>query len=974
MRLAAQNEINAAIEGVGQRTVRVSIVRREKRDNSEQDAREDVLCILDTNDVAGLEVVSPEDTAQHETLIVPLADDQANTEEDQGVVMEQLILPGNAIGGGASHMGNPSTQMVAVVVPFDAVPGQDLVLELGGRQVIVSLPMAAEPGQRIQVPVPLPDPGPSTTAIHGGTAVVPTTLLQQSFAVAWKNFHLTFNCRCEPGLKGCCNVKCCELMCYFFLFAIMAMLALFNTLIQDEDGSNVDQSTTDAIHRASLATYCANGVQDLTFSGGTHTWGGQGVQHVIDGTGPIKERYIPATYDAYGYGYGHAYDPYIDPMTGRPYESESVHVCDVDGVSHMLVNFGQDYESSNNVWTSCDESDAGSSCWASVLRNRAQQPQGKTSDIPQGDGNYYSGAETDCGVDGQLRVSDGKCTSDIDSRVISTVGYRHGSGLPCRRLQEIWISDDPTEGSTPASQLKLFPSAGMTFKQVSELTSTYNHVDSIWMEFRSVPDGEINSRVLTAQSEIRSASSNIDEECGYSGYGGYNSYDAALLFDGADFNANKQTAAEYFYARFPAFALELEQSIVAQSAISLHYTARIWSQDETSANSYNVYNFARVYARDNDQSWSCQAIPSDACGAGGILSRSINLDLQLQGIISAVSNVLIRTAIGDGVSLQTKMVPMPPVTFNVQAEQQMARDGMNNGALIGWTIMFPLITMLLTPSLCSMMASEHEDGLLEIIKLEGGRINAYFLGSGGFIFCYSVAFTTTFVITLVGSGASDGDNSVHIPALEVIVLTISGAVAQTGFVLFVGFCGYGVINKARNAALFAVMIVLLSVMVSWFLMMFYGDAMRSRNGYDELAPGLDAAGAPWLLLFLSPPLAYAQASGMMLWYGGSGAFSRCVLWLWLDGIFYGGVAVAYSQGLLTPKQVVLKAKRSRAIDPDIVSTGGGVSSLFQGDDDVEAERERVVQGNSSDVTGAAIVIRNLVKSYDSVSHGRKVSK
>jgi ABC-type multidrug transport system ATPase subunit len=452
--------------------------------------------------------------------------------------------------------------------------------------------------------------------------------------------------------------------------------------------------------------------------------------------------------------------------------------------------------------------------------------------------------------------------------------------------------------------------------------------------------------------------------------------------------ASRQAAAEYIYGQFPALSLELDQSRVYETEIKLHYKARIWSHEEDAPRSWDSYMYAHVYYSGDRYSstrynnyyhpqGTCNELPSQRCGAAAA-TYQVNMELQVQGIISAVSNALIRTAIGKDVSLQVRMVPMPPVNFNLQSEQnEVARRGRNNGSLMLWIIMFPLITMLLIPSLCSMIASEKESGLLETIKLEGGRIQSYFIGTAGFCFSYSVAFSTTFIIMLVGSGATGSGSEVYVPAGSAVALIISGSVAQAGYVLFVGLCGYVFISKSRNAALLGIMMVLMSVMVSWFMVVSYGQT-EAFEGHNALEAGL-ISGAPWVLLFLSPPLAYSQACSMMLWYNGAQDFWRCIAWLWIDGIVYSAAAVAYTQTQKGALKGFLRSPWNKTSgesdsDLDVVSTGGGVSTLFQGDDDVEKERTRVVAGNSSEVAAAAIVMRNLVKSYESVSHGRRVSK
>ena len=411
------------------------------------------------------------------------------------------------------------------------------------------------------------------------------------------------------------------------------------------------------------------------------------------------------------------------------------------------------------------------------------------------------------------------------------------SGLPCRKLQSIWMSE-PGQGSAAASQLNLFPRPGMTWKQASTLEGRAadgrNLYDDIFLEFVTIPDGEINAHVLNAQSEIRQHSSDNTQSCPdsssdevssawlFSNFSNSDDYEARALAA----KDSERAAAKYIYGRLPAFALELEHNLVSEAEIVLHYTARIWSQEADV--SRRSYSYAHVFyevaygggyvMRDGSMPHGCAQIPSEECGPNsGIYSANpVNIDLQVQGIISAVSNALLRTAVATkGVSLQVRMVPMPPVSFNPEPDPQadVASRGQHNDSLMLWIIMFPIITMLLVPSLCSMLASEKENGMLETIQLEGGRVDSYFIGTAGFCFCYSAAFNALFVITLVATGAAASGSGVHVPAWESIVLIVSGAVALTGFVLFIGFCGYGVISKARNAALYGIMVVLMSVMV-----------------------------------------------------------------------------------------------------------------------------------------------------------------
>eukprot|EP01043_Picozoa_sp_COSAG02_P022369 COSAG02_NODE_1161_length_14173_cov_8.154469_7_plen_990_part_00 len=830
MRLhAAQNDLNAAVEGLGNDVTRISIVQRQKNQSVEQSTDDEVLVILDgleTSDVAGLEVILPEETEEHETVIVPLGDsDETNAAESATIVMEQLILPAETtFGGDGPRADQSAVQMVDVVVPLDAEPGMEISLTIGARDVRIPLPMAAEPGSRIQVAVPLPQA--EADGRHSAAEIDPTTIWQQAFAVAWKNFHLTLTCRREPGLRGCFNLKCCELTCYLIIFGIMSSLALLNTFVAEEEDS-WDPDLANDIDIAATATYCPNGVQSAMMQ---DTYDSEYTTFTGLSAGPIGAARVSYDRNHYGRYDGTGvpacfenddcdYDDYggsVLQRCGAPRQT-CANTCDLAAIASMLSSYSHRHRDSGNVmWTSCDESAQDSSCWVSIIRDRAQHPRGRSSLVQDQDGYYSQGSiSPNCGAH-EVRVADGECTSDLGVR---NDHYPHewASGLPCRKLQSIWVSSSDGHG-TPSSQLNLFPRSGMNWKQASTLeghaADGRNKYDDIFIQFLSVPDGEINSRVLNAQSEIRLHSKDIRQTCPN------RQYDETLrsgqLFEGTA-QASEQAAAEYIYGRLPAFALELKENRISEEAVVMHYTARIWSYDSERSSSYSSFSWSHVYYYIHNEynhyvEDGCQQMPSRQCGP---LADDINLDLQVQGIISAVSNSLLRTVVGEGVSLQVRMVPMPPVRFNLEGDPQaeIARRGQNNDSLMLWIILFPIITMLLIPSLCSLLASDKETGMLETIQLEGGRVDSYFIGTAGFCFCYIVVFSATFMITLIGSGAGDSGSGVHLPALGSIILIVSGAVAQTGFVLFVGFCGYGVISKARNAALYGIMVILMSVMV-----------------------------------------------------------------------------------------------------------------------------------------------------------------
>ena len=70
--------------------------------------------------------------------------------------------------------------------------------------------------------------------------------------------------------------------------------------------------------------------------------------------------------------------------------------------------------------------------------------------------------------------------------------------------------------------------------------------------------------------------------------------------------------------------------------------------------------------------------------------------------------------------LDTTFVPMPELEFAKREIQEIPSF---------WLIMVPMLTMLLLPALSSMLAMEKEEGLMEMVKTEGGRVDAYFLGN-----------------------------------------------------------------------------------------------------------------------------------------------------------------------------------------------------------------------------------------------------
>ena len=102
--------------------------------------------------------------------------------------------------------------------------------------------------------------------------------------------------------------------------------------------------------------------------------------------------------------------------------------------------------------------------------------------------------------------------------------------------------------------------------------------------------------------------------------------------------------------------------------------------------------------------------------------------------------------------------------------------------------------------------------------------------------------------------------------------------------------------------------------------------------------------------------------------------------LCLDGALYFALAVAHTlapTGVLSQLALRLDPRNKSAgseVEMDVVMTGGGVSELFLGDDDVVLEREQVCSSDSSIVAESSIVCRQLVKNFRAVSNGRQVTK
>ena len=422
-------------------------------------------------------------------------------------------------------------------------------------------------------------------------------------------------------------------------------------------------------------------------------------------------------------------------------------------------------------------------------------------------------------------------------------------------------------------------------------------------------------------------------------------------------------ADSFYHDSFPAFAIELSESVVRDEAVTLHYGVRMWSSHHFQRFEFLRSSVAPVQCGSTPQCTFQRQV--DVVSGTSSRARAVEdgvsetrEDEQLRKIISAVSNSVMRTVVGPNASLSNTVVPMPEFTY--WSSRRSANSGDTQQVRSVWLIMYPLLTMLLIPTLTAMLASEKENGLLDMIKMEGCRVESFFLGNWAFVFGYSFAFTGLFVLTMEISGAVEGESIVRMPGWPVFKLLVLWAHAQTGFVHFLGTV---TLSKSRHAALFGAFCVIISTMCGWLLTMLEAN--------HEIA----AAPLPgWCLMI--PPLAYVRTVGVMLWYGAGEEFERGTWYLALDGFLYFAVAIGYSLWPEGGGRLLIKRLRpeSDAAAPctvtNVVSTGGGTPFASE-DESVIAESEHAANLAPG---GAAILIKGLVKDFSAVSNGKTVTK
>ena len=846
---------------------RVMIVRRPTEGEAAQDETLCTTIVVETSNPESLVVLSPEDTEGMETLAVQVNSDDEDEEED-GAVIDDFVLPSSS-SASAKNVGGADLVVVDMIIPPGAEPGQALLIEIGGQEISVAVPIDALPGQRVQLSVPRPQPpGSGDLTKEDLTKEGQASLLEQSSAIVYKNSTLAFGCSRGPGRSGCCSFKCCELCCYIFLFTIMALACIINSLLTSPPAA----AGSLASFQVPTSKYCDNGLLENDFDASD---GWPALYPINDGGSSRRrlEEELPSfnTSDA---NYDQEYQPpavfsscdsaavvdYLINYQTTAYEHMLLTQTYTNYKNDILTTFAgyghyppnadpgppmwaQRNAGGGRTWSSCNESEAAQSCWLRIgIDNSvsmfqptlASDGESRTTACASQD---YRAEQSKCRRSGQ---QDGTCASGHVPRA------------------EIWFSDAKA-AKTKLSELSIFPHDkysgvrhGVEYSTGnSNLNSTGRFIDNreylalhdlhLQVTFVEKQPGEITSQVMEAQQ--RNAKHTTKDVCS-------NADVAGRLFGGV------HEAAEHAASAFPTAAIEISDADVGSTAVVFHYAIRMWTEAKQQTFLYTNM-FARYpHPTELDPGFDalhCEIVDGKrhcddtiCCSAGPDPQKPgsrqgwgyLNWDLELSKVINAVSNSLLRKVVGNnGAALSVEMVPMPPLVFN---------DGTIEPSAL-WLVLYPLLTMLLIPSLCSLLASEKEEGLIEMMRTEGGRVVSLFVGNMLFMFGYGLVFSGIFVATIEGSGASGGDNAIQMPPAQVIGLAVCWAWAQMGFVLFTSLVLF---KKAKYAALFGVLSVLMSTIQS----VAYTEKM-----HQEPAP---------LYYFLLPPLAYARTTGMMLWYGG----------------------------------------------------------------------------------------------------------
>lgn len=840
MRLAGQNDLNAAVEGSGNVST-IGVVRRPRDPTTTDIDQQHVLCVLETTDPTGLVVVSPVDTDTMETVVMPMEiGSSEHTGADEDVVIGQLGLPQTHQNDQIPAESSPeksSTRMISVVVPPDGQPGQQITIRIGGHPISVRLPAGATPGQRIQLPAPLPQG--MTTQTPG---VQTATFMAQVHSILYKNATLALGRRSwRPGPIGCWGLKADNVL-YLLCFLVSAiMMAIAAMVVSEEYGRCHDHLTTctgtSGVINASYDT-----VWDLTESLYYSYRGSYLSRYRCDTTGLREAGPLPT-------------GTILSRYNRVP---DLISSCDTDAVVDRLVNFGRRYfQHPDLVWSSCDN----------------LQPN-----------------------------------SCLDNHELNLC-WESSPWL------DIWFTDPPSPALGSVSQLRLFPTGGLSS-------------NTPW--FVRIQADNVLTKTLAGQMDVQAmaldpeSSDCIDPDESAGG----------VLVD------NATVAAEWYRSRFPAFAIEFKRIAVSSHAAVLHCTIRLWTTQASDRIKYPQVLFLER-SQNGNTGYTCLRC--------GLPYRRTTADRQLQQIINSMSNALFRTIIPDAPVLQTRMIPMPPTLDIGNLAVKPRRE-----ETTAYSIVFPLLTMLPLPSMVAVLANERENDLIATWKASGGRVEAYFVGSAMFCCLYSACFNAALVLMIYATGGSD---IINLPGWKTCGLMFCWAIGQAGYICFIVFVLF---KRARNSVMFGMFNVMLSVALGYMITEAHGNR---------------ALALPWLLV---PTFNYARTAAMLVVHDGGEEFDRSLRILCIDGLLYFFAAVARQLLPQWISKLSTKIEFTKLYpNVEIICTGGDSSDVYCSDEDVEEERQRICQLHGQDTVDSSctgVVTRRLVKDYWATFDGRKVKK
>lgn len=332
----------------------------------------------------------------------------------------------------------------------------------------------------------------------------PVGIPAQTYAIVWKNLVLAFRCsQAEHGwFAGRCNWKCMELVFYFALFLIMAVVAVAHTVV--------------VVYLSPVPAdmYCEDGVLHKIFEKG-HAW---------------EERDVDSS-SSYSYG-GHcrytndgycdepgtcpAGTDFIDCDYTAPLHDYQFSSCNRTAVSVEMLGVAARALASapapnRHRWTvSCDERERnlhGGSCWADLVKSSV--PELYTAETPSMRGSYGPITAQNVESCAQTRINEYVPLSGESHSAWCAANPGDGGCLP---QADVWFTDATAPGSTSFAELNLFSGNSAAELGWSEASSTY-FTQGITMQFREISSGQINARVLEGQKYNRDHTAAASAEC-----------------------------------------------------------------------------------------------------------------------------------------------------------------------------------------------------------------------------------------------------------------------------------------------------------------------------------------------------------------------------------------------------------------------------------------------------------------------------